>query len=261
MQLLTHIEKLEKFNDQERFNYILQQLVDMDVQFKLQQYEGGTNIIVPAAQSSFVIVSSHFDTVRGTPGANDNASAIAVCLELLRKKKESPILIDFQVIFFDEEEVGLRGSKAYCNEFGIKNCLGLLNMELVGMGDRFALWPLNFKSKGTVLHSFETAAMKQGIDCFRIDKIVTNSADHKSFLNAGLKNVFTITCISQTDMMVAAEYIQAIKLEASKEVILEIMQKAPIFQHYHQPTDLSDKLSEATLKMTLDTIWDCLLAV
>lgn len=256
--IISHITQLEKCSDDERFNYIIAQLEQMKLHFKLHRYESGCNIIVPATQKPYIIVSSHFDTFLGISGANDNASAIAVCLELLRKKAQSKEDIDFQVIFFDEEEVGLRGSKAYIKQYGIQDCVGLLNMELVGMGDRFALWPLSRSVEGKLLANFEAVAKQMNIACFRIDKIVTNSADHLSFRNAGLRDAFTITCIGQTDLEVAAHYRQAVELEVSHKVLFEIMQKAPVFQHYHQPSDTSEKLSETALQMTLDAIWNTL---
>jgi Zn-dependent M28 family amino/carboxypeptidase len=55
------------------------------------------------------LLGAHYDSVPGTPGADDNASAIAVCLEcarLIKKHNLGPAMI----VLFNREEDGLLGS-------------------------------------------------------------------------------------------------------------------------------------------------------
>lgn len=166
---------------------------------------------------------------------------------------------DLVVFFFDEEERGLRGSKAYVSQFGIDNIQALINLELVGQGDRFALWALNETSSGRMLEAFEEAAHQASIYSRRFDQIVTNSADHISFRKAGLNDSFTVTCVSEEDLSTAYHYYRAQEFDVDISVIQEIMQQAPIFKHYHKPTDLSSHLSEVCLLRTAETIWSALL--
>jgi Peptidase family M28 len=63
----------------------------------------------PAADGPFVLLGAHYDSVPGTPGADDNASAMAVCLEcarLVARHKIGAVMI----VFFNREEDGLIGS-------------------------------------------------------------------------------------------------------------------------------------------------------
>lgn len=59
------------------------------------------------------------------------------------------------VFFFDEEERGLKGSQAYVAEYGTERFLGIINLEMLGQGDRLALWPLNEQASGRTLNALE----------------------------------------------------------------------------------------------------------
>jgi Zn-dependent M28 family amino/carboxypeptidase len=65
-----------------------------------------SNLIVEktGGEQEFVIIGAHYDTVPGTPGADDNASAVAGLLELARlmRKNESKKTLVF-VAFVNEE--------------------------------------------------------------------------------------------------------------------------------------------------------------
>ncbi|QHT70095.1 Zn-dependent exopeptidase M28 [Rhodocytophaga rosea] len=262
MYLLEIVKSLEGRSTRERFELITQMLNQWHIPHKIQSYASGRNILVQSYHKKWIGIGSHIDAVRNSPGANDNASAIAVCLEILHRMQENAVKhTGVSVFFFDEEETGLKGSKAYVGEYGIKNMMGLINLEMVGMGDRFALWPLDALSQGKVLQTFEQVAADRNIFTRRFDKIVTNTADHVSFANAGSKDVFSLTCISEKDVDVAYHYYKAQEFDVDMETLRDIMKQAPIFQHYHQPTDLSIYLSEESLQLTANTLWQTLLAL
>ena len=60
-----------------------------------------------------LIVAAHYDTVRGSPGADDNASALAVLLEVARCLRGVPLSREVRFIAFSLEEEDLLGSLAY----------------------------------------------------------------------------------------------------------------------------------------------------
>jgi hypothetical protein len=60
----------------------------------------------------FVLLGGHYDSVPGTPGADDNASAVAVCLECARLIARHNIG-SVMVVFFNREEDGLVGSSEF----------------------------------------------------------------------------------------------------------------------------------------------------
>lgn len=263
MKYTELIQLLDNKSNHERLDIILQQLDILGMGYSKQVYSSGTNLIVNLGNADKRIgVSSHYDRVIDSPGANDNGSAIAVCIDIIKKyielKNEG---LGLRVFFFDEEETGLKGSSAYIKENGTNDLIGLINMEMVGQGDKFALWPVNEQTDGRLLSTFESVSKQKNIIAKRFDQIVTNTADHLPFQKAGLNDSFTITCISDKDIETAKHYFKALEQGDDEEALFQILSTSPLFEHYHRPTDTFDKLSEDSILMTAETIWETILMI
>jgi Zn-dependent M28 family amino/carboxypeptidase len=106
-------------------------------QFKNRSYE---NIVLdlPAreeiASKPPILVGAHFDTVPGSPGADDNASGVAVLLELARLLSEAGANYPIRLVAFDLEEYGLLGSAAYARQLRKQgqNLRLMLSLEMLG---------------------------------------------------------------------------------------------------------------------------------
>lgn len=85
-----------------------------------------------------VLVGAHYDTAPGTPGADDNASGIAVLLELARHVVAYPPQRPIWFVAFDMEEYGLLGSQAYAAELRSRgqSLRLMLSLEMLGYCDR-----------------------------------------------------------------------------------------------------------------------------
>jgi Zn-dependent M28 family amino/carboxypeptidase len=99
------------------------------------------NIVItthPPEDGPFVLLGAHYDSVPGTPGADDNASAVAVCLEcarLIRRHNIGPIT----VVLFNREEDGLLGSSEFVAHLADHPRLSVREahiFEMVGYRDR-----------------------------------------------------------------------------------------------------------------------------
>ncbi|MBE9008188.1 M28 family peptidase [Fortiea sp. LEGE XX443] len=60
-----------------------------------------------------ILIGAHYDAVPGTPGADDNATGVAVLLELARIFAAEPAKYPLRLVAFDMEEYGLLGSSEY----------------------------------------------------------------------------------------------------------------------------------------------------
>ncbi|GAB4400104.1 MAG: hypothetical protein OHK0053_21270 [Microscillaceae bacterium] len=97
------------------------------------------------AKEQFFVVSAHYDHLgqmgEGVyfPGANDNASGIALLLELARHYARPENRPPFSLVFmaFSAEEIGLLGSLHYVKNplFPLEQINFLVNLDLVGTGD------------------------------------------------------------------------------------------------------------------------------
>lgn len=110
-------------------------------QFKHRWTQYSTIVTLPGEKPDVVILGSHFDSTAGNadakaPGADDNASGVAVVLETLRvaakegwKPKNT---IEFH--FYAAEEVGLMGAKDIFGKYKAdkKSVIAFLNQDMVG---------------------------------------------------------------------------------------------------------------------------------
>ncbi|MBW4646461.1 MAG: M20/M25/M40 family metallo-hydrolase [Goleter apudmare HA4340-LM2] len=141
-RLLAHIQKLnfQRYTNEERSRtrtYITTELQKLGWQPKLEKFANGINIFAERqgtdTAAGAILLAAHYDTVPASPGADDNASGIAVMLETARLLSSSSTPRTLQLAFFDLEEIGLLGSKAFVGKTArLKNLRGVIVMDMVG---------------------------------------------------------------------------------------------------------------------------------
>lgn len=95
-------------------------------------------------KDSFVVFSAHYDHLGMMgkdaifPGANDNASGVAMLLDLVKYYTKNKPEFSIAFMFFAGEEAGLFGSYYYTQNplFPLKQISLLLNLDLMGTGDK-----------------------------------------------------------------------------------------------------------------------------
>ena len=92
----------------------------------------------PQSGAGLIILGAHFDSVAGTPGADDNASGVAVLLEAARIL--SQVRLRSQVLFsaFNLEELNMVGSAHLSKQLkaaGTK-IRAMISLEMLGYTDR-----------------------------------------------------------------------------------------------------------------------------
>ncbi len=140
-KLLAHIQNLNfrRYSDSERShtrNYIISELRKFGWKPKLEKFKEGVNIFAerPGTQkdAGAILVAAHYDTVIVSPGADDNASGVAVVLEAARLLGSYSTPKTLQLALFDKEEEGLLGSKAFVsNKSHLTNLNGAIVMDMV----------------------------------------------------------------------------------------------------------------------------------
>ena len=92
---------------------------------------------------SLIVLTAHYDHLGGMgdktyfPGANDNASGIALLLSLAKHYSKNPPSYSIVFICFAGEEAGLIGSNYFVENslVSLKNIRFLINLDLMGTGD------------------------------------------------------------------------------------------------------------------------------
>ncbi|MFN6470532.1 MAG: M20/M25/M40 family metallo-hydrolase [Nostoc sp. SerVER01] len=141
-RLLAHIQKLnfQRYTTTERSRtrtYITNELKKFGWQPKLEKFSDGVNIFAERVGTNkaakTILVGAHYDTVASSPGADDNASGLAVMLEVARLLGSRPTPRTLQLAFFDQEETGLLGSQAFVAKTArLANLGGAIVMDMVG---------------------------------------------------------------------------------------------------------------------------------
>jgi hypothetical protein len=99
---------------------------------------GSGNVIGRLAGTSpaTIIVAAHHDSASDSvPGANDDASGVAVLIEAARALARRPHRLTYVFISFCAEEEGLLGSRFYVDREDLSDVKAMMALELVGRGD------------------------------------------------------------------------------------------------------------------------------
>ena len=133
---VRHLAAVEKFIKAEFASY------GLDAESDSFSYASETfhNIVArrrPRDEEPVVILGAHFDSVVGTPGADDNASGVAVLLESARLLSQLSSATPVLFCAFNLEELNMIGSSAFARKItaaGIKVEL-MISLEMVGYTD------------------------------------------------------------------------------------------------------------------------------
>ncbi|MFT7463216.1 MAG: hypothetical protein ACI9EF_001560 [Pseudohongiellaceae bacterium] len=98
-------------------------------------------LVLPGSKPDgpLVVACAHYDTVPGSGGADDNGSGVAVLLEVARRSAQRAMPGEVRLLWFDAEELGLAGSRAWLEQLDAherERLVGAINLETVGFVNR-----------------------------------------------------------------------------------------------------------------------------
>ena len=179
-----YIKRIAKTKKQERFNAIVDILKELDVNYSIQDIpypDALGNIIVELKKSEGkkLVISAHYDNYNNTPGANDNASACAILLKLIKKFKNCNMHLEF--VFFDLEESGMIGSTYYLKQN--KDKIGLVyNLDMCGLGNNIVYSINNMEDDYKKISNLYNA--------LRVKRLPIGDAD--TFITRGIPTIYVV---------------------------------------------------------------------
>lgn len=161
---------------------------------------GGTSLNVSGdrrgTSPEVIVIGAHADSKAPSPGANDNASGLAVMLELARILAQAPTVPTIRFMAFGAEEVS--GSSADDHHFGSRgyvNALssaqrasiaGMVSVDMVGYGSTFNIRSTGMASK-SVVYSLQKRANYTGVALpYLHDFGRYGWSDHEAFERVGI---------------------------------------------------------------------------
>ena len=144
----------------------------------------GTNILADVsgdAAAPLLLLGAHSDQVSKGEGATDNASGSATVLALAQRLKTKPLAHHrVAVAFWDLEEKGLLGSKAYVAAGRTKPAL-YVNFDVFAWGD--TLWMMTPEANGALARASLAATIANGLKLSAGEHYPPT--DHLAFLKSG----------------------------------------------------------------------------
>jgi len=149
----------------------------------------------PGAKRYPVVIGAHIDTVAGSPGANDNASGIAVMLEVARLVAGQPQARWVRFVSFGSEEYGANGrhhlgSEEFVSRLGARGrtrLAGMVSVDMVADGRPLIVGTAGMGPR-IVSYSFLHKARKRGIRA--VYRTTCDCSDNGPFELAGIPAAF-----------------------------------------------------------------------
>jgi hypothetical protein len=199
---------------------------------------------------SIIAVGMRTDTP--SCGADDNASGVAVLLELADTLKSETVNVRLDIAMFSAEEVGLFGSRQWVKqheqEIDPARTL-ILNLDSVGRGEKLfiirglGMLPKKY-SDDFLCGIIEEAAMDLGLECAYA---WLASSDHAEFLRKG----FRACSVLRADSLMKSRPLRV--LEAIYRNPLKTKEQ-PFFTWIHSDDDTFDNLDPRKIRESADLV-------
>lgn len=241
----------------QRRSAILKRLDDLKLKYHLEQFCSGSacgiNVVVdpdrPGARA--VMLGAHYDRAPQGQGAVDDGAGVAAVLELLAEFKARPLSnLALAAAFFDLEEAGMLGSKAYISARQLRQDLPalFLNFDVFAYGD--TLFLASDAKSSALVGAIREAANQQGVALTVEDH--APPGDDRTFREAGVETL-------------GLALVRQVELESIHKVIRgeEVTARPSLLNIVHTAEDTPGKVSgvevagallvvEATIR-TIDT--------
>jgi hypothetical protein len=217
-----------------------------------------------------MLLGAHYDSFFQSPGANDDASALAVLLDAGERLKFQSPNSPVRIVFFDDEEPTLYwrrpvGSTLYVKEFGLAGLRAMITLELCGMGDAVAIWPVEGLEGRAVLKQMTGVLGEMEIPFEFGRRIPGFYADYLPFREAGFADAYCLTVFPQLETIKLRRFAEGsaggMLLRYFAWRFLRLPTVPKLFQHYHNKTDRAEFLSEQTLQMMSDVVYRMIISL
>ena len=266
LPLIEYVMALENKTSRARGIEVQAALEAMGINAEIQErrFPRTTNLVVDFTRDPSerrLLFSAHYDVIKNRPGANDNASSVAVLLGLCQQLKN--VRAPVRVVFFDREEawlrtpfvkLGLLGSLYYVFRNDLHNIEAVYNLEFCGQGDSLSIWPVKGKKRNVLavkIAEKAAATLKMEVRLAHVPWLLLSS-DHLSFRLRGVSNSITLSLLPSDQLPVLEQFVS--NLHVLKLLFGHRPTMPGVLFRVHKDSDVSSRLSEDSLKLMLSLI-------
>jgi Peptidase family M28 len=199
-----------------------------------------------------LLLASHHDAVPGSPGANDNAAAVGILYALAaRLTGAPPRRLRVRLAFFGGEERAMLGSRVHVRRRDaaalLRELVGVVSLELCGIGDSLALWDVSPALEQTDLvrafvATVEALGYRRDRTYHLAEPVPFFGSDHRPFVDRGVPGV-GLTAIPQASM----EPLRAFIYGGVRGILIPPARRPAPFTTYHTVDDAPETLELPTL--------------
>ena len=205
----------------------------------------GRNVVVTLGEGApEIIVGAHYDAVRLpdgalSPGAVDNAASTVILVRLAETLRTTPPLSRVKIVWFDMEELGLRGSAHFVKQHAGDRIAAMLNFDINGFGDTLVFGPSQRSENAALRQTLVETCAAEDIACVGFPEMPPG--DDRMFVKAGIPTI-SIGIVPALD---AHQLWLAMNAKEHSGLARETM--PPILKTIHTAADTPDRLNEATM--------------
>lgn len=190
-------------SNDERLAILEDELQRRDLPYALQTFSragadgdrraSGHNVVVAlGAGPPAVVVGGHFDAARLddgglSQGLVDNAAGVLVLLRVAETLRDAVLRGTVHVVFFDMEELGLLGSRAYVQAFDRAPGAVMVNLDIVGYGDTLLYGPGDLSPEHRLPARVHRVCARHAVACVGTPRMPPS--DDRSFQQGGIPAV------------------------------------------------------------------------
>jgi peptidase M28-like protein len=210
----------------------------------------GENFAVDlGAGDRMLLLAAHHDAVSSSPGANDNAAAVAILLNLIERLAASPpAKLRLRFLFTAAEERGYLGARHYVRENYIAELAGVLSLELCGIGDSVVIWDAADETPflGKVSAALQGLGLARDQGHHVVGRIPMFGSDHRAFAPLGVP-AYGFTLVPSAN----AEALRQFVFSPVRSAIRHLIRRPVPFDTYHTPRDRGSTLEPGALALAL----------
>ncbi len=202
--------------------------LELHVESKKEYVETGNLIgYIPGKTEKTIVFSAHYDHLGGIgdsiffPGAQDNASGVATCLDIAKYYIKNPTDYRIVIMLFTGEEAGLLGSIYYNMNplFPLSEIDFLINLDMVGTGDE-GITIVNAKDSTyqDVFTMFKEINSQDSLQLNLRARGISANSDHHPFNEQAVRGIFIYSRGGNTFYHNPQDIQQSVSLAAYHEI-------------------------------------------
>ena len=194
--LLDAVAAYEQPTNAERLAVLTGQLDAAGLDYEIQTFEGGargqpmtgSNVVVTLGEGERdLLLTAHYDAVvlqsgELADGLVDNAASTVALIEAAKVLRDRDLNHRVQIIFFDQEELGLIGASRWIEANGTDHVAAVVNSDVAAFGDALMYGENNGERSAFVLTALREECADRALTCVGFP--VYPPSDDRAFIAA-----------------------------------------------------------------------------